>query len=206
MTIGIVSGAGRSGTSLVMRMLHAGGMEVVADEGRTFEQDECNHHRWPPEEDFWRRCEGRVVKVLDPADGCRLPKRGEWEVIYCKRQTREQAKSALKLLAHMRIPAPPDASVRALAHSLRRARRADLVALAQHPGVRSLVPIAFESILANPTASAMELATWARRRFGRRLDVDRMAACVVTDRTPKCYPGMLELFLPDALEKEKTTC
>jgi hypothetical protein len=62
--ITVVAGIPRSGTSMMMRMLHAGGMPIFAGNLLSYETDMVQKlpHRWQ----WLKACEGKVVKILDP--------------------------------------------------------------------------------------------------------------------------------------------
>ena len=62
----IVTGFGRCGSTMLMRMLDAGGMPVVADSRASFESE---LFRVPKPTD-WQQYRGRAIKVLDPHRWC----------------------------------------------------------------------------------------------------------------------------------------
>ena len=69
----VVTGFGRCGSSLAMRMLCAGGMPVTTDNRDSFEDERVM--RLPGDTRWLRECEGRALKVLDPyrAKGTYIP-------------------------------------------------------------------------------------------------------------------------------------
>ena len=70
-TITIVSGLPRSGTSMMMKMLHTGGLDVLTDEIRTADEDnpkgyyEFERVKQLPQDTAWLpEAEGKAVKVI----------------------------------------------------------------------------------------------------------------------------------------------
>jgi hypothetical protein len=102
----LVSGLPRSGTSMAMKMLAAGGLEVVADGIRTADEDnprgyfedervkalgESQDKRW------LRRARGRAVKVISYLLKD-LPPDNNYKVIFLRRDLREVLASQSKML------------------------------------------------------------------------------------------------------------
>ena len=93
--ITIVSGLPRSGTSMMMRMLEAGGMEIVTDNLRTADEDnprgyyEDERVKKMKEDSSWLDgCRGKVVKVISMLlyD---LPAKQKYKVIFMRREMEE---------------------------------------------------------------------------------------------------------------------
>ncbi len=103
-TIGIVSGLPRSGTSMMMRMLQAGGLELLTDDVRTADRDnprgyyefervkQIEHDRsWLDE------ARGKVVKMISQLlHG--LPKDYRYKVVFMRREMDELLASQRKML------------------------------------------------------------------------------------------------------------
>lgn len=90
--ITLVSGAPRSGTSLVMRMLGAGGHPLRYDEPESFE---CTGF---PRIDL-DAAEGRALKWLDPFGMGGFPPPGRaYRIIALTRDAREQTRSMVRLM------------------------------------------------------------------------------------------------------------
>ena len=184
--ITVVCGFGRCGTSLLMQMLAAGGMAV--------------HGEYPAYEDpaarggnsaLFDTLPGKAIKLLDePAlhslSGCYL-----YDFVWLDRNEREQAFSACKLLAAAGHPLPRGAA-KVLTRSYWRSRPGLLAHLRALLGSR-LLRLRFEDVLAEPLRAAETLI-----HFLGQPQLDRYEMVEqVRPRSPKCYPGLLELSLLD---------
>ena len=154
MTVFVVAGFKRCGSSLVMQMLAAGGMDVTgsppthetAQAGSTFDA-------------HWiERQKGRVVKILAP-NVHPLPKKCPMRSIWLDRDPREQAKSALKMHSTFggRSPLSGRDVLRKGEAKLRRNRQRAIGAIRSRGPV---LEMKFEDILASPTDAATSLAEW----------------------------------------------
>lgn len=192
----VVVGFGRCGSTLAMRMLHAGGVPVYADDLRSFETDSS---LTLPRETVWLNdARGRAVKVLDPLR-YQLPRDRPYRFLWMNRDPIEQARSAMKFMS-----ATSKATVfggmvadtmgqgrdtrRTMAASYRRDRPKALSMLRGYPG-STLVELAFEALLLTPRRSAVLMTELAPG-----LDVEA-AVREVLPRGPGCYKGILELGL-----------
>jgi len=103
-TIGIVSGLPRSGTSMMMRMLDVGGMEVLIDRIRKADQDnprgyyefervkQIEHDKsWLPD------AEGKVVKIISQLLR-HLPSDYQYKVVFMRRDMEEILASQRQML------------------------------------------------------------------------------------------------------------
>jgi hypothetical protein len=103
----VVSGLPRSGTSMAMKMLEAGGMSLVVDNVRTADEDnpkgyfedervknlaEMEDTRWV------RAARGKVIKVVSSLLG-HLPPDNDYRVVFMRRDLREVLASQAKMLA-----------------------------------------------------------------------------------------------------------
>jgi hypothetical protein len=93
--ITIVSGLPRSGTSLMMQMVRAGGMEIVTDLERKADDDNPRgYFEWEPakrltkEPELIDRAEGKAVKIISQLL-MSLPKSREYKVIFMQRRFTE---------------------------------------------------------------------------------------------------------------------
>ncbi len=93
--ITIVSGVPRSGTSMMMRMLAAGGMEIVVDNIRKADEDnpqgyyECEKVKKLKEDNTWLKdTYGKSIKVISMLLSD-LPKDHTYKVIFMKRELKE---------------------------------------------------------------------------------------------------------------------
>lgn len=189
MTITIVSGFGRCGTSLIMQMLEAGGMPVTG-EWPAFEVPETAAVIGGGTIDpAWiESAAGHAIKVLDPQRG-HLPVGPPYRVIWCHRDPVEQGKSQAKFLAIMvGIPYSRD-TARALAKSYKKdLPEAMRVLRACNP--EGILELKFENILAAPLKTATDIAS-----FCGGLNAESMAKAV-RPRSPRCAPDLgMELAL-----------
>jgi hypothetical protein len=184
-TVIVVAGAPRCGSSLLMRMLHRGGLGVVAGLGHvSYEDDRAQDI--PLSAAFLRECQGQAVKVLDPHRH-QLAHEFDYDILWIHRDPIEQARSMVKFLraCGARI-VNGRAAVRAIARSIPE----DYLAFQRlRPHLTHRVfELSFERLLTEPRTVAPRVAAF----LGRDLDVDAMAGSVLV-RTPRCLPGMLEL-------------
>lgn len=112
--ITIVSGLPRSGTSLMMQMLHAGGMPVLADDNRP--PDEHNPRGYlelqkvkilDKDNSWMAEAEGKVLKVVSLLL-YHLPAGFEYRIIFMKRDVDEILSSQERMLAGLHQSAGPD--------------------------------------------------------------------------------------------------
>ena len=169
----VVTGLPRSGLTLTMQMLHAGGYPCVGvppafEEYRMGEVD-------------WDKCDGKAVKLIYEGQ---LPPPGTCDVIRLRRDPTEQAKSWNKFLKEMEIPAVPvDRLMRRFQYSY---RKLDLWASKQ----RMLMTFDFEFVISEPRRSAIMLHDVVSGIDS--LDIEK-AASVVIDRSPNCSAELYEL-------------
>lgn len=184
MSLTIVAGLPRCGSSLTMRMLHRGGMQTVGREP-SFEDDTTMPGRLTPE--WLARQDGKAVKILDPH------RHRDWvfeptstKVIFLTRDPEQQAASQAKF-AHWaaEVPFPSRDKRRALIAAAKSDTAAGLSRL-KRLGV-PLLQMPFEHMVLRPEASAGIIA----RFLDAGLDPLAMQA-VVIKRSPRCLPGMLE--------------
>jgi hypothetical protein len=104
--ITIVSGLPRSGTSLMMQMLNAGGLPVLSDGEREADTDNpLGYFEWerikqlPKTPNLIAEAEGKVVKVISQLI-LLLPPDYEYSVIFMQRPLPEVLKSQEEMLKH----------------------------------------------------------------------------------------------------------
>ena len=102
--ITIVSGLPRSGTSLMMQMLAAGGMTALSDGERKADTDNPKGYlEWerikqlPKQPDLIAEAEGKVVKVISQLI-LSLPDGHEYKVVFMQRPLPEVLKSQEEML------------------------------------------------------------------------------------------------------------
>jgi hypothetical protein len=109
----VVSGLPRSGTSLMMQMLHAGGIEVVSDHVRTADVDNPRGYfefervkqvgkdaSWMPE------VRGKAVKMVSPLL-YHLPPTEQYRIVFMQRNLEEIVVSQEKMLQRRNAPIAP---------------------------------------------------------------------------------------------------
>lgn len=171
----IVAGLGRCGTSLVMQMLHRGGMPCSGD-WPAFEVREVGAQVKP---DFIAANAGRAIKVLDPQ---RVGLPGDVRVIWLDRDHRQQAKSHAKFLRLLTGHVYDRAGRRALEGQFVRDTRAALDLIGSRPVMR----LRFEDFLRDPLIYARLLGEFVR---WPEFDAEAAARAVVK-RPPQCLPSM----------------
>jgi len=103
----VVSGLPRSGTSMMMKMLQAGGLEIVTDEIRSADDDNPNGYfefervkQMTAGDRAWLdEAGGKVVKVISALLEY-LPPERSYKVIFMEREIKEVLASQKKMLDH----------------------------------------------------------------------------------------------------------
>jgi hypothetical protein len=174
----VVSGLPRSGTSVAMQMLHAGGVEPVTDSLRAADEDNPRGYY-----EFERVKQLRTDKAwLDDAAGkavkvihlllTELPDDRPYRVVFMRRDLGEVVRSQARMLErHARTGAalPPERLM-----AVYRQQLAAVEAwLAARPNFRVL-RVEHRALIADPPAEAARIAAFLERP----LDVDAMARAV----------------------------
>ncbi len=181
----VVYGLGRSGTSLLMQMLHAAGLECLGS-GPGFEVGEFATYKPKPlGRHVARKALGKAVKVLHPTT---WPEGVSARFLLTTRDPHEQAKSMVKFGRVFDLQVGP-AAVPALEGVNRRDRDAGQ-AMATALGMPFLV-VPFEALIETPGQSAIKIARFLELPMAR---VPSMVA-QVRRRTSKCFPGIFEIDL-----------
>jgi hypothetical protein len=173
----IVSGLPRSGTSMMMRILEAGGIPPLTDGLRTPDEDnprgyyELEEVKAITENSSWlERARGRAVKVVAPLL-LRLPIGPDYKVIVMRRPLDEVLASQRKMLERRRQPpGPPDAE-------MRRALLTHLLDVEEGLRARPDLPALFVNynrVITDPRAEVTRLAQF----LGTTLAVAAMAEAV----------------------------
>jgi hypothetical protein len=176
--ITIVSGLPRSGTSMMMKMLEAGGMGLLTDRVRTADEDNPKGYyefervkqietdqAWLPE------AQGRAVKMVS-ALLRHLPAEYRYRIIFMQRQMDEILASQQQMLIR-RGEATDLVSDEKMAEMFRRHLQQVQDWLAQQPNIDVLY-IHYSDVLADPSAASERIA----RLFGGSLDAEAMARVV----------------------------
>ncbi len=177
-SIVVVSGLPRSGTSLVMSMLEAGGIPVLVDDHRPADASnprgyyELEAVKATARDDAWvDRAPGRAVKVIH-ALLPKLPPRHRYDVLMIERDLGEVAASQRAMLERTEGERDVEGDAR-LIDAMRRQLDDARHWLAAQPNVR-WQPIPHRRLLRDPRVAATEIA----RFVDRALDVEAMAARV----------------------------
>ncbi len=176
-TVG-VCGFGRCGSTMVMRMLAAGGCPPLAEDPPHESDLDTVFRMWPDD------LAGRAVKLLDSPRWNRcVPFAREWRFVWLDRDPLEQARSHIKFLMEgMGVPvADPAAAVAKFAASYHR-DRPELMKLLRRNG--DVFVLRYERALANPHRAARQL-----KQVWPGLDVEA-AAAVVHARDGRCRPDL----------------
>ncbi len=186
--ITIVSGLPRSGTSLMMQMLQAGGMPILIDNIRNADVDNprgyCELQKvknierdatWLPE------ARGRAFKMVSQLL-YHLPATESYQIVFMERQIDEMLSSQEKMLTRLgRDAAPREQIRRAYTLHLHKLN----VWLRRQDAMR-LLRVSYNTLVERPTPEAARVNEF----LGRQLGVARMVATVdpslYRNRTPGC--------------------
>lgn len=175
----LVSGLPRSGTSMAMKMLEAGGMDVIQDGVRTadidnpkgYYEDERIKSLGEMQDKSWLRdIRGRVIKVVSSLLQY-LPPENRYKVIFMRRNLTEVLASQAKMLE--RRGETHDAAD----EEMKKMYRQHLEKVAFQLRFRKnfdVIYLDYKETLENPRLAAEEIAKF----LGRSMDLDAMAAVV----------------------------
>ena len=176
--ITIVSGLPRSGTSMMMKMLEAGGMQVLTDSIRTADEDNPKGYyefervkqietdkAWLPE------AQGKVVKMVG-ALLRHLPSDYVYNIVFMRRHIEEILASQRQMLIRRGEPTDRVSDER-MATLFQRHLDQIEAWLAEQPNMEVLY-VHYSDILAEP----VEQAARVNQFLGGNLDQDKMAAIV----------------------------
>jgi hypothetical protein len=179
--ITIVSGLPRSGTSMMMGMLEAGGLPVLTDRVRTADEDNPKGYyefelvkKIETEQGWLQAARGKAVKMISALLKY-LPPTYSYQIIFMRRSLAEVLASQRQML--IRRGENPDAVDDARMAALFEKHLATVEQwLAAQPHMRVLY-VRYDEVVADALAQARRVNEF----LGGGLDVDRMAAAV--DRT-----------------------
>jgi hypothetical protein len=197
----VVSGLPRSGTSLMMQMLESGGVEVLADDQRTADDDNPRGYlEWEPIKQLPSRPEllleadGKAVKIVSPLLPY-LPRRHRYRVIFVDRPLDEVIASQLKMRANRSEASLPE--VERLRQALAKHRDSILALLQRTPNVATLI-VRYPDLIARPALWSSRVAEFLADRVTR---TERMAAAV----RPELYRNRsVDLCLPSKVPTSTT--
>jgi hypothetical protein len=180
----VVSGLPRSGTSMMMKMLAAGGVAIVADGVRAaddsnprgyFEFEPVKDLDKPGTDRAWlREARGKAVKIISFLVTW-LPEEANYDVIVMDRDLDEVLASQQQMLA--RRGQAGDVGADARARETLAAHLAQLDRFLARRGCFRALRVSYAAAIAQPAQTAERVA----RFLGRRLDVQAMAAAVERD-------------------------
>lgn len=176
--ITVVTGLPRSGTSMMMKMLEAGGMTVLIDHIRTADEDnpkgyyEFERVKQIKEDKAWLpEAKGKVVKMV-AALLKHLPPDYAYKVVFLRRTIEEVLASQHKMLIRRGEPADSTADER-MAELFRKHIEQIEAWLAEQPNIETIY-VEYGHILESP----VEQAQAVNRFLGGTLDTHKMADVV----------------------------
>ena len=176
----VVSGLPRSGTSMMMRMLAAGGIEPFTDGERGADIDNpegyYEHRRVmdlekDPDRSWLREARGRALKVISFLLR-HLPPDNAYRIVYMRRHLDEVLASQDKMLDRRGFAAPGGDL-----EAMKEAYRNDIVAARLHARKQpnmEMLEVHYAEAVADPTATARAVNAF----LGGGLDEGKMAAAV----------------------------
>ena len=177
-TIIVVSGLPRSGTSMMMRMLEAGGLENLTDGVREADLDNPNGYfelarvtKLENDKDWVPKARGKVIKVI-AALLRHLPPGEQYRVVFLEREIREVLASQKEMLRRT-SNATDDVPDEQMATHFRRHLERVREWLGAQPNFEVLY-VEHRDGIENPAAFAAKVAAF----LGGSLDVCRMAEAV----------------------------
>ncbi|HKJ25889.1 MAG TPA: sulfotransferase family protein [Myxococcota bacterium] len=175
----VVSGAPRSGTSLMMQMLEAGGIAPLADDARPPDAGNPRGYyeleavkRLPADAGWLARAPGRAVKVIHVL-APRLPEGPRYRVLWMERDLDEVVRSQRALLETLGRP-PEDDLADARAAEILAQQLAEAAAALDARGDVRRIAVSHARLLAEPGPSVARIAAF----LGVPLDLSAMAAAV----------------------------
>ena len=176
----VVSGLPRSGTSMMMNMLAASGLEIATDRVRTadednprgyFEDERVKDLERSADKSWLAGCRGKVVKIISflLKD---LPDEHRYQVIFMNRDLDEVIASQHKMLRRRAQPVDETEGER-----LAKTYRAHLLKVRGLLASRDnfeVLDVDYREAIADPRSEARRVA----RFLARGLDVERMAGAV----------------------------
>ena len=174
----IVSGLPRSGTSMMMNMLQAGGLPLLTDSIRTADDDnpkgyyEFEQVKQIEQDPTWLEdAQGKVVKMIS-ALLKHLPGDYHYKIIFMRRKIEEVLASQRQMLIRRNEPTDTVADDK-MADLYRRHLQQVEAWLAKQPNIDVLY-ITYHQVVANPREHAEQISAF----LGGGLDIDTMAASV----------------------------
>lgn len=175
----VVSGLPRSGTSMAMRMLAAGGVPLVMDGIRTADEDNPNGYfedervkglAQSPDKEWLREARGKAIKII-AALLENVPDANNYKLLFMHRNLHEVLTSQAKMLARRGEPAGPgdDKLLEFFQQHLKR-----VLASTRTRACFEMCELEYKDVVDNPHPNAARIQAF----LGLPLDVDAMAEAV----------------------------
>ena len=178
-TITIVSGLPRSGTSMMMAMLEAGGMELVVDHLRKADEDnpkgyyELENVKALDKDASWLAdSENKAVKVISMLL-YQLPSKFHYKIVFMQRLLDEVLASQKKMLERRGEPLPDKAMDLVLKNKFDVHLRKTHTFIEKQENMDAIY-VRYREIINHPLENAEKI----NRFLGGRLDVEKMAGVV----------------------------
>lgn len=182
-------GFGRCGSTMLMKMLHAGGVPPVPGTHPGTYERTAQPFALP---DDALELNGRAVKLLDTVEpGTLATQAGDsplrWGFLWLDREPIEQARSMVKFVNGLGLGPPiPDTAAWKFVRSFNSDRARKLAALSLYGPVKIL---SYDEVLADPQAAVVAirhfLSQWSGRTL-RTFDIDHQAAAQAHLRPGRC--------------------
>ena len=175
----VVSGLPRSGTSMMMRMLEAGGVAILSDGQRRADEDnprgyfELEAVKATARDASWlEAAAGKAVKVVSALLVDLPPAQHRYRVIFMRRDLGEVVASQAKMLERRGQAAPRESAL--ATKELLIAHLAEVEAILRERADMALLFLSYNRAIAAPAAAAERVAAF----LGGGVDVDRMIAAI----------------------------
>jgi hypothetical protein len=177
-TITVVSGLPRSGTSMMMKMLEAGGLPVLTDHRRTADEDNPRGYyederikRLAHDASWLGQARGKVIKVVSPLLRHLRPEH-RYRIVFLRRDLAEVLASQRQMLVRRAQPADAVSDTE-MAAAYRKHLHAMEAWLEEQPNIDVLY-VEYREIVGSPAEPAARINQF----LGGRLDTARMVAAV----------------------------
>ena len=190
--ITIVSGQPRSGTTLMMNMLHKGGLDVYADTHAGYESHAVVNIQ--KDNSFLHDCAGKAVKILHPHI-LHLPHKIPCKIIWMHRDPREQAKSQRKFMNNQGYNIPRQA-IHKLKKAIERDNKGTLELFKGQDNIEVL-KVRYEELKTNASTTVICVEDF----LDIPMDIKAMAKCIQNNET-KSQPDLsVEVGLAEEQEE-----
>lgn len=180
-TITVVSGLPRSGTSMMMKMLEAGGLTVLTDNQRVADEDNPRGYyederikRLAKDASWLAEARGKVIKVVSPLLK-HLQRQFRYRIVFVRRDMAEVLASQRQMLVRRGEPADTVSDDKMAAAY--RKHLADVEAWLQEQRNMDVLYVKYDEVVQSPAEHAQRINQF----LGQRLDTAKMATAV--DRT-----------------------